>query len=301
MASLRELRLALTVKSDKFTRGMRQAKGSLSGFFKSASGGAASLGMIGGAAAAAGASMLALGAAVSGTAREIDKMAKDARRLGLATDELDKLQKAGQFAGVGISTVTMGLQRMRRRVSEAAKGTGEAQSAIKELGLDAKKLNKLDADKQFLAIAGAMQEVDNQGDKLRLLFKLFDSEGVALGEIMEDNASSIGKAEAAMRGFNSELSNMQAQDAEALTDSITRFKQQFSGGLRNIKSSLAPLMKDLVDFSIFFTGADPFASGSKKTAIAAAKASATGPAKASRFPMIARRTLSRQRRRWVCA
>lgn len=139
---------------------------------------------------AVGAAALALVsiAAVRGFARMIratldstDALGKYAQRLGIATEELHKLQFAAKLtAGVAESTLNMALQRMTRRLSEAAQGTGEAINAIKELGLSAEALSRLTPDKQFHRIADAMRKVTSQADRVRLSFKLFDSEGVAL-------------------------------------------------------------------------------------------------------------------------
>ena len=74
----------------------------------------------------------------------------------------------------------MAMQRFTRRAAEAAQGTGEAKGAIRELGLDAQKLQKLPLDDQMKVLADAFGNVQNESDKLRIAFKLFDSEGAAL-------------------------------------------------------------------------------------------------------------------------
>ncbi len=114
------------------------------------------------------------------TAAELDKLGKTSDKLGVATERLIGLQFAAEQTGVNTDTLNMALQRMVRRVAEAAQGTGEAKGALIELGISAKQLNELAPDKQFELIADAMQRVDKQSDKVRLAMKLFDSEGVAL-------------------------------------------------------------------------------------------------------------------------
>ena len=69
---------------------------------------------------------------------------------------------------------------MVRRISEAARGTGEAVNALDELGVSAQRLASMSPDQQFSTLADAMAKVKNQGDRVRLSMKLFDSEGVAL-------------------------------------------------------------------------------------------------------------------------
>lgn len=109
-----------------------------------------------------------------------DNLDKVSTKLNISIEALDKLRRVGELAGVSFNTMTMGLQRMSRRVSEAAVDMGEARVALRELGLDAKILTQLPLEEQFFAVANAIEEVEGSSNKLRLTFKLFDSEGVAL-------------------------------------------------------------------------------------------------------------------------
>jgi len=112
--------------------------------------------------------------------RAADELGKTADKIGATTQALAGLQLAGEMSGVSIETMNMALQRMTRRVSEAAIGTGEAKGALLELGIDAQKLEQLPLDEQMGIVADAMQNVGTQADRVRIAMKLFDSEGVAL-------------------------------------------------------------------------------------------------------------------------
>ena len=109
-----------------------------------------------------------------------DQLDKTASKLGISTNALSELGFAAEQTGVSYNTMAMAMQRMTRRVAEAARGTGEAKDALRELNLDAEALAKMTPDQALAKIAGAMQNVGSQSDKVRLAFKLFDSEGVAL-------------------------------------------------------------------------------------------------------------------------
>ncbi|MGB0890319.1 MAG: phage tail tape measure protein, partial [Solirubrobacterales bacterium] len=136
------------------------------------------------------------------TADEMDRTADISRKLGAATEELISMRHAAeQLTEVAASGLDMAMQRWTRRLAEAAAGTGEAQKAIAELNLDAKRLQGLTLTQQMLEVAGAMQKVEKQSDKLRIAFKFFDSEGAALvnlfnspGELQKKlgEASSLG-------------------------------------------------------------------------------------------------------------
>jgi len=86
----------------------------------------------------------------------IDKAAKFASRLGLAVDELSKMQFVANQAGISTEQFNMATQRMTRRVAEAAKGLGEAKGALNELGIDATKFQQLGLEDQFAKLSDSL-------------------------------------------------------------------------------------------------------------------------------------------------
>jgi len=172
----------------------------------------------------------------------IDATAKFADRIGISTEALGGLQLAAKISGVTITNLQLGLQRMTRRVSEAAKGFGEAKAALAELGLDALKISKLSPDKQFEAIADAMEKVTSQSDRVRLAMKLFDSEGVALVNTMRGGSKALQRfrAEAIKMGFA--FNRIDAAKVEAANDSFTRLGATLQGIVNRIAVRLAPII-----------------------------------------------------------
>lgn len=122
----------------------------------------------------------AFAAFVKGSAAAADTLTATASKLGLAVTELTRLRFAAQSTNVAVQTFDMAMQRMTRRIAEAAKGTGEAKAAIKELGLDAAELQAAGAAEALKIIADRMQGLATQGDRVRIAMRLFDSESVAL-------------------------------------------------------------------------------------------------------------------------
>lgn len=173
--------------------------------------------------------------------RAADSLGKTSQKLGLMSQELGGLRYAAELASnMTGGQFDMALQRMTRRLSEAAQGTGEAKGAIKELGLDAQQLARLSPDAAFREIAEAMKGVNTQSDRVRLAFKLFDSEGVGLvntlqlgkdGLIdMRDEAIKLGVA----------LDDSATQRAAEANDAITRMKASLDGIVATIAIDLAP-------------------------------------------------------------
>ena len=96
-----------------------------------------------------------------------DKIGKLSTRLGASTEALSEYKHVAELSGVTFETLTMGWQRMTRRVAEAANGTGEAVKALDEMNINAKELNKLKPEEQFEVLADALNGVENQADKVR--------------------------------------------------------------------------------------------------------------------------------------
>lgn len=177
--------------------------------------------------------------------QNIDSLAKTADKIGITTEALAGLQHAAELTGVSGETMNMALQRMTRRVSEAANGTGEAVKALDELGINAAELEKLPLDTQMGIIADAMGKVGNQSDKVRLAMKLFDSEGVALVNTLaggSEGLSAMAK-EAELLGLS--ISRVDAAQVEAANDAVTRAKGVFEGVGNQIAVTLSPLVAEL--------------------------------------------------------
>ena len=181
-------------------------------------------------------------------AEAIDRTAKTAAKLGAATESLIGLRFAGEQTGVAIGTMDMALQRMIRRIAEAAKGTGEAKAAIAELGLEAGVLDRLSMEDKFLQIADAIREVEGQSQKLRIAFKLFDSEGVNVVNTLNAGRTAIeamiqkGKE---LEGFTTE----QARRVEAFNDNLNVLKKSAMGARSHATIALAPAANLGIDAS----------------------------------------------------
>lgn len=196
-------------------------------------------------AAFAGTVSAAMIAMTKSSLESIDALAKTADKIGATTEALRGLQHAGELTGVSTDTMNMALQRLTRRVAEAAKGTGEAVGAIEELGLDAEKLNKLPVDAKMQAIADAMQGVESQSDRVRLAMKLFDSEGVALVNTLGQGGDGLRKMAEEADHLGITLDRVDAAKIEAANDSISRTKGVFEGLSNQLAVAFSPLITEV--------------------------------------------------------
>ena len=175
--------------------------------------------------------------------RAIDGLTKTAKKIGTTTESLSALRYAADISGVQITTLDMALQRFTRRLAEAAKGTGEAKGALKELNINAKDLMKLPLDEQMLVLADRFEKVKSSADKVRLAMKLFDSEGVALVNTLGLGAEGMKELMQEAETLGLVMSSDAAAGVEDAVDSFTKLKSLFTGMSRQMTAGLAPAIE----------------------------------------------------------
>lgn len=244
MATVAVLTAVVKANTKRFNKGLKRAQKRYRSFIRTIKSGRRII-LFGTAA------FVAMGVAIAATINKfrkiIDTQAKFAARIGVSTEALVGLQRAAELSGVSIQQLDLGLQRMARRIGEASQGTGEAVKALKELGLDAKKLNKISPDKQFLKIADAMKKFKVTGDKLRLTMKLFDSDAVGLVNILKLGGDAIQKIMKDTVKFGFVLNKSGVRQVEDMNDSLSNMFRAFGAVGLQITNVFAPIIKSVAD------------------------------------------------------
>ena len=194
-----------------------------------------------GAAGAAG-----IGLLISRSLDATDALAKTANRIGTTTEALSRLQFAADISGVSTETLNMAMQRFTRRTAEAARGTGEAKDAIRELGLNANDLLRLDLDEQMIKLADAFADVQTDADKVRIAMKLFDSEGVALVQTLNAGAAGLREMFSEAEMLGAVMSTDAAKGVEDTQDALTRLGAVMGGVRDQMVAAFAPALEEVV-------------------------------------------------------
>lgn len=189
----------------------------------------------------------AIGFLIKQSLTATDSLKKTADKIGTSTEALSKFQFAAQLTGVSVETVNMAAQRFTRRLAEAAKGTGEAKSALRELNINAEELKKKSLDDQMLALADAFGNVQTSADKVRLAMKLFDSEGVSLVNTLAEGRDGLKAMFAEAETLGVVMSGRAAQGVEDANDALTKLFALFKGIRDQITAALAPVIEYLAD------------------------------------------------------
>ncbi len=187
------------------------------------------------------------GALAKSAADTADALAKTSTKLGVATDDLFQFQTQANLAGISTDTANMALQRFVRRTAEAAQGSGEAKAALKELRLDAEKLQKLPLDERMNALSDAFAEVKNPADRLRLAFKLFDSEGASMVNMLGEGSAALEKQRDEMDKLGLTIEGTPLEAIESFNDSMTILKRQVEAAMIKGIAQAAPEVEKLAE------------------------------------------------------
>lgn len=239
MATIATLAVSLTARTNRFNRRMRRARGNVNRFSSSIWRSSRRMvkwgSVLMGIAAGGGLTLLMRRAFMTA-----DSLAKTADKLGIGTEALAGFHHAAKLSGIETRTFDMALQRVTRRISEAAHGTGEAKDAIKELGLDAVALAAKSGEERFYAVVDALDRVKDSGDLVRLAFKLFDSEGVAVINMLKKGSAGLREWRRDAESLGLTMTRLDLGVIEGANDSLFRLRQLFHGVALAIARHIAP-------------------------------------------------------------
>ncbi len=169
-----------------------------------------------------------------------------ADKLGVNVEALQELRFAAKQAGVEQNTFDMGLQRFIRRVGEAARGSGEAKEALETMGITLRDNNgNIRAAEDLLNdVADALKNTRDPAERLRLAFKLFDSEGVALVNVLAKGSDELEKTKQRARDLGIVIEEDLIRDAGKAADEMDVLQQVVSANLNRALLDLSPLIAD---------------------------------------------------------
>jgi len=200
-------------------------------------------GMTGALAAAAGAA--GFGLMARNALQTADALGKTSQKLGVTSSELFKFQTQAELAGISTDTANMALQRFVRRTAEAAQGTGEAKNALIELGISAEDIQKLPLSERMKVLADAFKGVKNPADRLRLAFKLFDSEGASMVNMLEGGSESLEETERRMKELGLEIDDTAVPAIEEFNDTMELMKRQVQVAMIQGLGEATPVLQEL--------------------------------------------------------
>jgi hypothetical protein len=130
-----------------------------------------------------------------------DEIGKAATKAGIGTNAMSELAFAARMADVDIGNLSNSIKFMQIALSKANTGGKEQLEVLQALGLEVSGLRRLGADKQFEAIADAINSLRDPADKARASVALFGKAGADLLPLFSQGADGIRKAREEAKKF----------------------------------------------------------------------------------------------------
>ncbi len=207
--------------------------------------------------AAAAAALAGLGAsvaAVRGVVSEMSRLAKDADKVGLLTDEFQRLQFGFELAGVEAAAFTKGMEQFNKRLTEAQTGTGN----LKKI-LDANNVSLFNADGSMKSVnrllaeyAGLIENAETSQNKLYLATEAFGRSGGDFVLAMRNGADGVRELMLEADNAGGVIDEELLRKAEEVDDAWTRVARTFEIKWKSSILSVVSLFDEMTNAAISF-------------------------------------------------
>ena len=239
--SSREARMNRSLRT--LDRGFDKARRGAVSFTRSLRSMGGAIGLLAGAASVTGLTLLAK--------RSLDTAATlrdTADRVAFMTDSLQELRFAAGQVGVETRQLDLGLQRFSRRVAEAAQGQGELLGTVQQYGIQLRDTNTgalLPSIAIFKQFAEVIRGAGSEQEQLRIAFKLFDSEGAALVNLMRQGAAGVEAYQRRAQDLGLVLDEVLIRQAGAAADKLDELGAAMQAKITGTLIRMAPVIQDV--------------------------------------------------------
>lgn len=150
-----------------------------------------------------------------------DNIAKLTQQINVNAEALSEYAHIAESANISTEQLTTAWEKQQIRIAQAAQGAGAAKDVLIELGLSAEALNKIPVDQQFEAIAEALSQVQNSGDRSRIAMQLWEEAGTDLIRI-------TGQGAAGLEAMRQEASRLGATLTQEQAEAMAEINQSFT-------------------------------------------------------------------------
>jgi hypothetical protein len=182
-----------------------------------------------------------------------DSIGKTSDKLGISTTKFQTLSNVAQESGMEVNQFAMAFQRFTRRTEEASRGTGEANDAIKMLGIELfdQEGALRTADKLLMDVADRFKELGPGAERVSTAFKLFDSEGVKMVNMIQNGSKAIEEAQQKYEDAGAYIGGDFIRNAEDANDEFLMYSKTISG---NFSEGLGVVLPQLIGITKSLAG-----------------------------------------------
>lgn len=158
---------------------------------------------------------------------------------GATADGLSRIRAGAQLSGTQLADLEGPIGKLVKSLNDADTSGSDAGRALSELGLKASEVKAMAPDQAFIAIAEAMQEVEDGGGKAALATALFGKEGAKLIPILNDVAE-VGDR-------YTKITQAQIDAADEFDKSMKRLNGSFQDFKVAVGNTVIPAINRMID------------------------------------------------------
>ncbi|MBL1293068.1 MAG: hypothetical protein COB61_004265 [Thiotrichales bacterium] len=189
-----------------------------------------------------------LGRIAARTLDAADEIQKLTQRTGVSAEALSQYRFVAQQSGVSFETLTGGIVKMQKSLSDANAGLSTSKKAFDQLGIPLEKFTALKPEQQFKILAEQLSKVKVESDRTRIAMDIFGRSGAALNSVFMDGAAGITALMQEADDLGVTLSQDQVNAAADANDAMGRLQIKYANVANTIVLQLAPQLESLADF-----------------------------------------------------
>jgi len=175
-----------------------------------------------------------------------DEAGNLATQLGLSTEEFTRIAYAADQSDIAISDVGAGLTFYQKKLAEAVSGNRDAASSFKQIGLDAKELQKLSVTEQLGLIADRIKNLRESSDQLKASGDLFGRGfGGPFLRVLKDGSAGLREFAAESDATGNTLRSSTAAGIDAADAAVKRLKNTLSGATTKAIGGVALVLESI--------------------------------------------------------
>lgn len=178
----------------------------------------------------------------------VDDIGKTSRKIGVASDELQKLRFAAELSGASGEQLTTSVRFLLQGLFDArTKGVGPLKEGLDEIGISFKDLDGKSLPEKFSFLADAINKVADPLDRTAIRLKIFGRQGgVALGELLNTGSKGINAMTSELDDLRGVVGEAGFKAAADFNDEWTRIKATVGGVVDFFASETIPIITSLL-------------------------------------------------------
>lgn len=156
-----------------------------------------------------------------------DQIAKSADRIGIGTDALQKYRYAAGLAGADSKTLESSLEKLNKRLGEAAAGNKEAAAEFMKLGISIKSGNGdiRATEEVFRDLADRLAAMKDPAERTRAAMKLMEEGGAGLIVMLRGGSAALDAAAKEAEKLGLVIEEKLLRQAEQTSDQLSKVAQ----------------------------------------------------------------------------